>query len=53
MTAPLDRSESRSSRILRVSPETPDPAVHAAGAPGGTRVDAVWRHVARSQGMAR
>lgn len=48
MTAPLDRPEGRSSRILREAPDTPDPVVGAAGAPAATRVDAVWRHVARS-----
>ena len=52
MTAPLDRLEGRSSRILREAPETPDPVVPAAGAPAGTRVGAVWRHVGRGRGKA-
>lgn len=52
MTASLDRPEGRSSRIPREAPETPDPVVHAAGTPAGTRADAVWLHLGRGHGTA-
>lgn len=52
MTAPHNRLKGRTSRILREAPDTPDPLVHTAGAPAGTRVGAVWRHVGRGCGTA-